>query len=207
MPESGDSSSRPDDAEDTSLSTPALDPPMQLPQGSSTRGDNGGEPRSSSLSMPCNKSPSPREDVNPDESEDVHDGKCGGDVGRVETEPPPASKRPKKAADAVSGGDGSGLPTSVDDADDGSEGGEKQGIESVHKKVRRSKLSTDHEAVLDQNKSQQIRILVEAAQKDWTRMDIADCTHESDGHLGMWTCPLLDIIDKKMDTSSMLVLA
>ena len=48
---------------------------------------------------------------------------------------------------------------------------------------------------------------MEAAQKNWTITDIAHCTEESDGHLGMWTCPLLDVIDKKMDMSSMLVLA
>ena len=181
--------------------------PLQLPQGSSTGGDNGGELRSSSLSMPCNKSPSHREDVHPDESEDVHDGQHGGDVGGVGTECPPALKRSKKAADAVSGGDESGLSPSIYDANDSSEGGEKQGIESVHKKVRRSKPSRDHEAVVDVNKYWQIRTLVEDAQKDWTRMDIAECTQESDGCLGMWTCPLLDIVNRKMDTSSLLFLA
>ena len=153
MPESGDSSSRLDDGKETSPSTPALDTTTQLTQGSSTQGNNGGETMSSLLGMPHNVSPSPREDVPPHESEDVHNRKHGGDVGMVETEPPLASKRPKKAANAVSGGDGSGSPPSDDDAKDGSESGEKQEIESVPKKVRRIKPSIDHEAVLDVNKS------------------------------------------------------
>jgi len=49
--------------------------------------------------------------------------------------------------------------------------------------------------------------LVVAAQKDWTRTDIADCTQNLDGCLGMWTCPLLDIVDQKMDTRNLLFLA
>ena len=48
---------------------------------------------------------------------------------------------------------------------------------------------------------------MEDAQKDWTRRDIADNTQETDGHLGMWTCPLLDIIDQKTDTRNLLFLA
>ena len=53
----------------------------------------------------------------------------------------------------MSSGDGSGLPSSANDDDDGSEDVEKQGKESVGKKVRRSKQSRGQEAVVDLNKS------------------------------------------------------